>query len=239
MDARHVLGKAVRALGARKSGGRLFSAFRARRIIGHFGGGAGHNLDETKGTLGYGLVHYALIFNTKPNNVLCIGSARGFIPAICATACKDNQAGHVDFVDAGYSKSHPDNWGGDGFWKTKQGRKQFNKFGLKDWITLHVATSEEFAKSTQKKWQYIYIDADHSYRGVKKDYRLYWPRLEPGGFMVFHDVLLRHHTDPAYDRFGVWKFWEELKSDCKIIVPFTHSFVLPSGLGILQKSTTG
>ena len=212
----------------------LFSPRVAKKLIKYYGGNSGHNLDWSRGELGYGLIHYALISNLRPKRVLCIGSTKGFIPAICALSCKDNKKGHVDFVDAGYDKRHPNHWGGIGFWKKVDTKKHFKYLGLSHWITTHVMTSEEFASmGAERIWQYIYIDADHSYRGVKKDYKLFWPRLEKGGFMVFHDVLLKKH--PKHKNFGVWKFWQELPNDNKITIPFTHSKVLPSGLGILQK----
>jgi len=88
-----------------------------RRIIDYYGGNEGHQIDKKTGNLGYGFIHYALIRNLKPERVLCIGSGRGFIPAVCALACKENRRGVVDFVDAGYGKGHPKSWGGDGFWK--------------------------------------------------------------------------------------------------------------------------
>lgn len=206
----------------------------SRRLIEKYGGNSGHNFEEDGIGLGYGLIHYALITNLRPKKVLCIGSTKGFIPAVCALSCKENKKGHVDFVDAGYDKSHPKHWGGIGFWKKVSPKKHFSFSDLSSWITTYVMTSEQFARlGIKRKWQYIYIDADHSYEGVKKDYKLYWPRLDKKGFMVFHDVLLKKH--PEHKNFGVWRFWKELDEKNKITIPYTHSKVLPSGLGILQK----
>lgn len=218
-------------MGRSRSG--IFSKRLARQLIERYGGGAGHNLNEKKGELGYGLIHYALISNLRPKRVLCIGSEKGFIPAICALACKDNQKGHVDFVDAGYDQSDKNHWGGTGFWKKIKPKKHFAYGNLSDWITTRVMTSQQFSRGNKRRWQYIYIDGDHSYRGVKKDYQLFWPKLDKGGMMVFHDVLLKNH--PEHDNFGVWRFWEKTKDGGKITIPFTHSQVLPSGLGVLQK----
>lgn len=208
----------------------------ARELVSRFGGSGGHNLDEKKGELGYGLIHYGLISNLRPERILCVGSMKGFIPAVCAKACQDIGGGHVDFVDAGYDRGDPENWGGIGFWTKTDPVRHFSQLGLKGLVTTHIMTSSDFAANAPKRiWDYIYIDADHSYQGVKSDYLLFWPRLKKGGYMVFHDVLLKRHTDPAYDRFGVWKFWKELKSGNKIVIPFTYSDTLPSGLGIVQK----
>jgi hypothetical protein len=40
----------------------------------------------------------------RPKRVLCVGSRYGYIPAICAYACKENNYGVVDFVDAGFDE---------------------------------------------------------------------------------------------------------------------------------------
>ena len=93
-----------------------------------------HKLNRNKGDIGYGWLHYSLIRIIKPKRVLCIGSRYGFIPAVCALACRDNGFGMVDFVDAGYAmEDHPDpmeHWGGVGWWKKCDPNKYFGKFGL-------------------------------------------------------------------------------------------------------------
>lgn len=204
-----------------------------KKFIRRFGGNGGHNLDEAKGTLGYALMHYAFITNLRPNRILCVGSQKGFIPAILALACKENGTGHVDFVDPGYDRDNPNHWGGVGFWKKHDANKHFGRFGLGLWITTHVMTSAEFARKNKRRWQYVYVDGDHSYEGAKLDYKLFWPFLDRGGYMAFHDILLKNH--PEHPNFGVWKFWNELRSQKKITIPFTYSQTLPSGLGIVQK----
>jgi predicted O-methyltransferase YrrM len=36
---------------------------------------------------------------------------------------------------------------------------------------------------------FIYIDGDHSWTGVKNDITLWWPKLKPGGIMAGHDYF--------------------------------------------------
>lgn len=202
------------------------------KVIDYYGNydiNGGHKIDKETGNLGYGFIHYALIRVLEPERVLCIGSARGLIPAICALACKDNKKGFVDFVDAGYEKTHPKSWAGDGFWKRVDPKKHFALLGVSDWIETYVTTSEEFSKKFPKReYGYVYIDGDHSYEGVKLDYNLFWPKLKKGGFMAFHDVTVKQWG--RLKGFGVWRLWEEIKSNHKIIFPLRQS-----GLGILQK----
>ncbi|MFZ5845092.1 MAG: class I SAM-dependent methyltransferase [Patescibacteria group bacterium] len=203
----------------------------SRILINDYNGDEGHNINTTQYFLGFGLIHYALVRNIQPKNVLCVGSRMGFIPAILALACQDNGRGHVDFVDAGYDRDQPKkHWSGIGFWKKNDPAEHFARLGLKSWLTTFVMTTAEFAqKYPNRRYQYIYVDGDHSYRGVKLDYRLFWPQLDPGGFMAFHDIVARGFLDQG--KFGVWKFWQELKHSAKI----SFNFPKDSGLGILQK----
>lgn len=208
----------------------LTNKFTSKNIIKHFGGDEGHNLDADTSFLGYGLLHYSIIRNIKPNRVLCIGSRKGFIPAVCALACQENQKGKVDFVDASYDDSHPKHWGGKGFWTKIIPEDHFSMLNLSSYINTYVMTSKDFAnKYKERHYQYIYIDADHSYEGVKSDYEHYWPKLDKNGFMVFHDVVVKNYK--KLKGFGVWKFWNELSNNKKIIFPIPKH----SGLGIVQK----
>lgn len=203
----------------------------SKMLIDAYNGDEGHNVNFTQYFLGFGLIHYAFVRNLKPKHILCIGSRKGFIPATIALACKDNGIGHVDFVDAGYGPEEPTkHWSGVGFWKQEDSKKHFAQIGVSSYITTHVMTTSVYAKKYhEKRYQYIYIDGDHSYEGVKQDFSLFWPRLTRGGFMVFHDVVAKGYLDKGL--FGVWKLWKEIKNKHAIIFPFPKD----SGLGIVQK----
>ena len=49
-------------------------------------------------------------------------------------------------------------------------------------------------------FDWIYIDADHSYAGALTDARAAAPKIRPGGFIVFNDFA---HADPHGGRYGV------------------------------------
>lgn len=199
------------------------------KIIEHYHG-RDHNNDYDKGNLGFGFIHYSLIRNLRPERVLVVGSQKGYIPAICALACKHEKKGVVHFVDAGYELEDEDSWGGIGIWK-KVDSSYWEPLGVEEFITLHNMPTEEFErKMGDHKFGYIYIDGDHSYEGVKRDFELFWEHLEVGGFMSFHDVLVDKET--KYGKCGVKKFWEELIGGQKkniITLPFS------AGLGIIGK----
>jgi predicted O-methyltransferase YrrM len=58
------------------------------------------------------------------------------------------------------------------------------------------------------KLDFLFIDGDHTYAGVKQDFAMYSPLVAPGGFIAFHDIVPR----PDVPSIEVWKFWQELKA---------------------------
>jgi predicted O-methyltransferase YrrM len=76
-------------------------------------------------------------------------------------------------------------------------------------VDYFIGTSAEYAAKIDKrsKFDFIFIDADHSYAAVKADIELWWPRLKKGGRMAFHDCFENHGYFPGvyqavYERFG-------------------------------------
>ncbi len=70
---------------------------------------------------------------------------------------------------------------------------------------------------------FLYIDADHTYGSVKKDYEMYKHFVRPGGFIGMHDI-----TGPGEP--GSATLWNELKSDCKLKY---SEFLTDTGIGLI------
>jgi predicted O-methyltransferase YrrM len=51
---------------------------------------------------------------------------------------------------------------------------------------------------------FLFIDGDHTYEGVKRDFEMYSPLVRPGGLVALHDVI-------AGDEPEVVRYWQELK----------------------------
>lgn len=198
------------------------------------------NIDSHTSSLGYGLLQYAMIRNQRPQTVLCVGSMYGFIPYMLAKACEDNRRGHVYFVDAGYDiakpKNRKDHFFGQGFWRKSGALKHFDYLlhNPEQYLSLHVMTSEAFAgKYPRLAFDYIYLDGDHSYKGVKRDIGLFWGRLRKGGYLCLHDI--------SYDRpdskisIEMKKAWSEIvaKTGKNQVIEFTNNY---SGLGFIKKT---
>jgi len=58
------------------------------------------------------------------------------------------------------------------------------------------------------KIDFLFIDGDHTYEGVKADYELYSPLVRPGGLIAFHDICLH----PPALNCHVDRFWNEVKA---------------------------
>lgn len=52
----------------------------------------------------------------------------------------------------------------------------------------------------------LFIDGDHTYEGVKRDYEMYRPLVRPGGLIAFHDIA--EHLDQTCQ---VRTFWLEVE----------------------------
>ena len=71
----------------------------------------------------------------------------------------------------------------------------------------------------------LHIDGLHTYEAVREDFENWYPKVAPGGIVLFHDVRARIKD------FGAWKFWGELESSHEQCFRFDHGF----GLGVLRK----
>lgn len=57
-----------------------------------------------------------------------------------------------------------------------------------------------------KKVSFLYIDAEHTYDGVKKDYEMYNKFVEKGGYIGFHDIQIELPKNMA-------GFWREISAE--------------------------
>ncbi len=60
---------------------------------------------------------------------------------------------------------------------------------------------------------FLFIDGDHTYEGVKKDFEMYSPLVRKGGIIAFHDII---NKDPLRKDIEVPKFWSVLKNRYRI-----------------------
>jgi predicted O-methyltransferase YrrM len=107
---------------------------------------------------------------------------------------------------------------------------------------LIKSTSEEayynFFVIQDIKLDLIFIDGDHSYEGIKKDFELYSNLLTDNGIIIIHDtdgnyeesVIISEDAKKDYHRFdGPAKFVKELEKNPEYNLINLHNFrILPT-----------
>ena len=158
----------------------------------------------TDNHMGDGMLVYSMMYFFKPTISVCLGSGGGFIPRIMWSCISDlekegfnTDESRVILVDAVNGiNGHPDWTDEDSFY-----RKHF----LSEW--LHTTTEDayyEFFVKRDMKIDLLWIDADHTFEGVKKDFDLYTNIMSENGIIMVHD------TDKNYvDNFVETKEHEE------------------------------
>jgi len=74
--------------------------------------------------------------------------------------------------------------------------------GVVEHVWLLQTTSEQAARGFEEPVALLWVDGDHSYEGVKRDFEAWAPHVIPGGTLAFHDSLS--------PRMGVGRFLDEL-----------------------------
>jgi predicted O-methyltransferase YrrM len=70
-------------------------------------------------------------------------------------------------------------------------------------------TREKVASILQaNKIDLLFIDGDHTYEGVKKDFEMYEPFVKNGGMIVLHDIVPHRQEHDC----GVDRYWDEIKN---------------------------
>jgi predicted O-methyltransferase YrrM len=70
------------------------------------------------------------------------------------------------------------------------------------------ATREIVATILQdNKLDLLFIDGDHTYEGVKKDFEMYEPLVKAGGIIILHDIVPHRQKHGC----GVDRYWDEIK----------------------------
>ncbi len=74
----------------------------------------------------------------------------------------------------------------------------------------HKKETRDYIKSIiNKPVDFLFIDGDHTYEGVKRDFELYSSLVKKKGVISFHDIKAYHSGC------GVYKFWDEIKTRYK------------------------
>jgi hypothetical protein len=173
--------------------------------------------------MGDGIIVYSLIQHMRAKVCVCIGSGGGFIPRIMTQARIDLHKQKIFNGNDNY------NWGDIGVTylvdacngvggpndiddETSFFRSNFHPRFIK---STSVDAYYDFFVRQDIKIDILWIDGDHTYEGVKTDFKLYSQILSENGVIIIHD------TDSDYEKTLIVS--EEAKKN-------HHSFDGPSKL---------
>ena len=90
------------------------------------------------------------------------------------------------------------------------------------------STTDNFYKTNTQMYDCIFIDADHSYEGVRSDYDNSLKFLNNNGYLIFHDI--------SNVNTGVAACWDEVSKKHHVVSEFRHPTNRNCGIGILKVS---
>lgn len=128
-------------------------------------------------------------------DVVELGSWVGLTTSYLATACVARGSGCVHAVDTfqgtkegGAVYPSIERFGGN---TLEAFRDQVRRAGVEERIDVHVGLTSNVAEQYGgRAIRVLLIDADHSYEGVRADFRDWFRHVAPGGLILFHDYKM-------------------------------------------------
>jgi len=201
--------------------------------------------------LGDGLLVYSIIQMMRAKVCVCIGSGSGFIPRIMTQARIDLHTqnifeGNGDYnwgdIGASYLVDACNGVGGPNDLDDENSffRKNFYPRFIK---STSVDAYYNFFVKQDIQIDFLFIDGDHSYEGVKTDFELYSKLLSDKGIIAIHDtdknyekaLIISEDAKKDYHPFtGPSKFIEELGPEWKLFNFFNEGILKdkPSSTGL-------
>jgi predicted O-methyltransferase YrrM len=173
---------------------------------------------------------YGLARSMKPELAVEIGSARGKSAAAVGMALKENGRGKLMAIDPHRQTEWNDHESVDTFEVINY---HLRVLEVTDYVEIVRKTSDEAAKAWSRPIDMIFIDGDHSYEGVKRDWDLFVPHVRPFGVVVFHDTLWDIRPDPKFPPradMGVPRFVDELRVQGYPVLTIDQNF----GVSLVQ-----
>lgn len=177
---------------------------------------------------------YQRVCELSPRSILEIGTARGGTLYLWMQAATDDAVVvSVDLPGGDFGGAYP------------ECRAPFYQAFARPSQQLHLLRCDSHAPEAfvrvkalfkAKPVDFAFIDGDHTYEGVKADFRLYGPLVRPGGLIGFHDILQR----PDQPDIQVDRFWKEIRGAYdteEIIGPDSSGRKI--GIGLIRVGPSG
>lgn len=105
-----------------------------------------------------------------------------------------------------------------------------SKKGVRAKVKLIEKLSFDAIDEVPDELDFIFIDGDHSYEGIKRDWADWSAKLKIGGHIALHDTSVPEH-DPTVKELGSYQYFHEV---VKFSSDFIHLETIDS-LNILQR----
>ena len=148
-----------------------------------------------------------IVDRMKPRAILEIGTARGgTLFLFSRIALEGATIVSIDLPGGKFGGSYP-KWKGILY-------KSFALLGQR----IHLLRADSHNRETLeqakrilggRELDFLFIDGDHTYEGVKKDFKLYSPLVKKGGIIAFHDIVVH----PPETGCAVSEFWRQIRDD--------------------------
>ena len=147
-----------------------------------------------------------ILDRTRPRSILEIGTANGgTLFLFTRIASEDAGIVSIDLPGGRYGGGYPR-------WKIPL----YKSFALPG-QAIHLIRADSHNRTTLEKTKavlgdngvdFLFIDGDHTYDGVKKDFEMYSTLVKKNGIIAFHDIV----SSPSMTGCEVITYWNEIKS---------------------------
>lgn len=166
---------------------------------------------------------YDIVEAIRPRTVVELGVYNGLsFFAFCQSMVENDIDGVAFAIDCWEGDDHTDAYDNSIYKDVQQhAREHYRGFTYLMKMYFQEALQHFEADSIDL----LHIDGLHTYEAVKEDFDSWYPKVKPGGIILFHDVMARLKD------FGAWRFFQELENEHRDSFKFNHGF----GLGVLRK----
>lgn len=148
-------------------------------------------VDRVDGWIGKREAKYLYLLakeGAKKGAIVEIGSWKGKTTTLLAKASQAVEGKEVYAIDPHKGGPDQEKSGYKEVNTEAEFRKNIRDAGLEDIVIPMVMTSERAAKEWNKPIGLLWIDGDHSYEAVTKDFLLWSPHLSQTGIIALHDT---------------------------------------------------
>jgi len=132
---------------------------------------------------------YYLVKYLKPNSILEIGTHIGCSTIHFALAMKDfgnlKKLVTVDIKDVNDNNEKP--W--NNFDSKFSPKQLIDKINADEYVSFHVENSYNYLQNCNEKYDFIFLDGDHSVKTVYQEIPLALELLNPEGIILLHDYF--------------------------------------------------